>query len=242
MQWLDRVLDVLAPEAGQLPPPNGGFPAVADLSRLPFKALIAYAARCARLAEPIYRDAWPESGDHWIRHVDGAINRIEKVCSATTPGAACAIAIELHSSWKGYRADVTQAVNAAAAQNADQAAVDAAEAARSAELAGSVYWEWDNGQCRNARGKALHFALHAMNYARRAADRMGQRERMDAALAADFERLHQAVVSRHWTDETPVDCVIFDGTTDRAAFGGTGVEPPANAAAGYAPAASMASR
>lgn len=86
MQWLDRVLDVLAPEAGQLPPPNGGFPAVADLSRLPFKALIAYAARCARLAEPIYRDAWPESGDHWIRHVDGAINRIEKVCSATTPG------------------------------------------------------------------------------------------------------------------------------------------------------------
>ena len=242
MQWLDRVLNVLAPEASELPPPNGGFPSATDLSHLPFKALIAYAARCARLAEPIYREAWPKSGDHWIRHIDGAINRIEKVCSATTPGAACTIAIELHSSWKGYRADVTQAVNAAAAQNADQAAVDAAEAARSAELAGSVYWDWDNGRCRNARGKALHFALHAMNYARRAADRMGQRDHMDAALAADFERLYEAVVTRHWTDETPVDYAIFDPISDPAACGGSGADRRSRPAAGYPAAASMASR
>ena len=219
MQWLDRVLDALAPEVGHLPPPNGGFPSANDLGRLPFKALIAYAARCARLAEPIYRQAWPDATDHWFHHVDGAINRIEEVCAATTPGAACAVAIELHSSWKGHRADVTQAVNAAAAQNADAAAIDAAEAARSAELAGSVYWEWDKGRCRDARGKALHFAQNAMDYARRAADGIGQRDRMDAQLAADFEQLRQAAADGHWKDETPVDRTVFEPAVDQTALG-----------------------
>src|SRR5262249_9886547 len=154
--------------------------------KLPRRAVVAFAARCARLVQPLYALPGPQGEEH-AKAVDRAIRVAEDWASGQDVADAAARA-------------------ALAAQEADDAAADAyvaRVAARSAAFAAQAAAEAE----LEASDSAVD-ASFAASSAEEAALRAGDAAAL-AAIQRDHELLRESAVRERWTDETPVPPGFF---------------------------------
>ncbi|MEM9065772.1 MAG: hypothetical protein AAGB51_09820, partial [Planctomycetota bacterium] len=61
-------------------------PSKEELRTLPRWALVAYAARCARRVQPLFKASWPDAPAEHVEAVDKAITLAERSAAAARDG------------------------------------------------------------------------------------------------------------------------------------------------------------
>ena len=161
--------------------PQPTIPTMQELSRLPRRAVVAFAARCARHVQPIFA-AWPGATQEHIAAVDRAISLAEAYGAALAAHAHAAYAANAAA----YAANAAAYAAAYAAYAAADAAANAADAAANAAY---------------AAGNAAYAAANAAYAA--------AREPLIVVMRRDYDLLAQAAQQQHWTDDTPVPPTFF---------------------------------
>ncbi len=164
---------------------------IEEMRKLPLRAIVAFAARCARRVQPLF-NAW--GNDEEIVAIEEAIEAAEQyatgvaVRSAIRASKASSIAYRTHSA----------ATDAAAAAAAD-AATYSAYTVDVGSFDPSHYEYHKDAAIRVARAvssaardasAAYYAARDAAYYAARDADARDARDAHDAAARSDYERLH----------------------------------------------------
>ena len=159
---------------------NVKIPTEEEISKLPRWAIVAFAARCARRVEPIFRLAWPDAPKKHIHAVADAIEvaEISASIASTAVSASARTAAAVEAAYAAARA--ATAVKAAYA--AVEAAYVAARAAAVAITASAV--------------EAANAAIGAGTVATR-------------EIRADYEKLLKASKAEKWTDATAVSPGFF---------------------------------
>jgi len=150
-----------------------------DLKQLPLGAIVAYAVRCARRVQPLYRRAAgiAELSKHETA-VEGAISLAEEFCLSHVVGAA-AYDAAYHARTAAETADAKDAARAAAA--AARAAAYAFDLPQSAVYDRPVYASRVAAEAADGAEAAARAAAHASDGARIA----------EAAARADFNGLRK---------------------------------------------------
>jgi hypothetical protein len=108
-----------------------GFPTKDDIKQLPRWAQVAYAARCARLVLPLFKENWPDAPKERVVAVEKAVEIAEQSAAAAAYAAFAAATADAAAA--AAAAAAFAAVTAAAA--ADAYAADAYAAAAAADAA-----------------------------------------------------------------------------------------------------------
>ena len=149
------------------------------IRRLPRWARVAFAARCARRAQPIYQHFWPDAPEHHLRALDRAVRVAEQAAANAGPGVA---------------AEAADAAYAAASEAARGAPRDAADATYAAARAAHAAMAAGHADTTDAAYAAADAGLAA-----------GQ----IAAVRQDFDTLLHLATNQRWTDDTPVPPSAF---------------------------------
>ncbi len=183
-------------------------PTEEEIAQLPRWARVAFAARCARRALPLFKKYWPDAPK---RHPDAIIQAIEFAEQAA--GAA-------HTVVGIYSAKVAAAY-ATAAKAAAYASKAAAYAAKAAGYAANdaAYAAYDANDAAyavtnvvsddDAIGDADDFAADAAKAAWSAGIPLSD-------IRKDFIKLQNESILRKWTDDTPVPPSVFDSLDEPA--------------------------
>jgi hypothetical protein len=166
-------------------------PSREELGKLPRWTIVAFAARCARRVQPLFKALWPKAPAKHCKAVEGAI-RLAEFSAATGRVAA----------WRGatWRATGRVATRRAAtwrAPEADYAAFAAYVAANAAIAADAA----------PDAARAAYAAVHAATPNR--AGGKGWRDAVVRATRVDIEKVKTAAKKERWTDETPVPPEFF---------------------------------
>ncbi len=159
------------------------------LSSLPRWALVAFAARCSRRAEPLFHKAWPAAPHRVVMAVRGAVEYAEQAAA----GASSQKDIAQHH-----------------ARAADQAA-EQADSTSQAVAEGGAYYAAH--AAANAVG-AVAYEKEAVAAAYYAASDASQAMAAIAgggndSILADLELLNTLAREHGWTDETPIPPDVF---------------------------------
>jgi hypothetical protein len=152
-----------------------------EIRRLPLRARIAFAARCARRVQPLFQHLLPDAPEKYRTAVAKAIDLAETVATRYVASAARADAAVAY----GY-------ATAAAAADAAAAAADAAAAAADAAADAATV------------ARAAATAARAAEAAEAADD-----ARALALIRQDFDLLRRLATEKKWDDETPVPPTAF---------------------------------
>lgn len=154
-----------------------------ELRQLPRWAVVAFTARCARRAQPLFTMNWPQAPDEHVKAVEAAITLAE-------------------SSARVGRANGSAAVVAAVAARAAATAAEDYPDAITAAADAAYYAASDAGRAATA----VHDAAYAPTAAYYAAVAAGALAAVRiAATRADFELLQSLALIAEWSDESPVD-------------------------------------
>lgn len=167
-------------------------PTEQDLETLPYFAILALGARCARQVEPLFR-TWKRAPEEHVRAVSNAIQAVEDL-------AACPDAVARAPLWVSAADAALLAADAASAADragAPSAALCAADAA--AELANAI----DPDGPRNRAARAVCKTVRASATALEQSDAGGRGEFL-SQLAEVLDRLRRHASAEGWTDETGV--------------------------------------
>jgi hypothetical protein len=151
------------------------------LRSLPRWAVVAFAARCARRVEPLFRRAWPSAPEHHVAAVAQAVAYSERCAAEASSSVEIAKMLALH-------ADL-------ASHHAQGATYSAAHAA--ANAAGTVAYPED------AATGAYYAAIDASDALRELA------AESDTPILDDLARLETAARDGAWTDATAVPPELF---------------------------------
>lgn len=199
-------------------------PTTKELKTLPCWARVAFAARCARRVQPLFRAAWPQAAKEHIETVDTAVTAAERSAASGDPYAVgarvppsftavadataaaadaaryalCAAYSVVVAEMKRAQAGANAAIQAA---NKPSAAADRADEALEVDDADNVVA--DAAACA-AQAVDAAAASHAEGAAYVRAYSV-----VRAAMHRDFELLKEAAVREEWTDDTPVAPEFF---------------------------------
>lgn len=171
---------------------------VRDLQMLPRWARVAFAARCARRVQPLFRDEWPSAPQEHVKAIDNAITISEKSAAAAVLAVLAADAANGVAAISAARAAVGDAVLYADAFAVAAFVADTADRAiRAAARAATA----------PARGTFVP-SVDASTAARYACAAAGTAF-ADAAVRRDYELLIAASEAEKWSDDTPVPPEFF---------------------------------
>lgn len=170
-------------------------PSEEDLGELPRRAVIAFAGRCARRVQPLYKHLWLDAPQEHVYALNHTITLVEN--SAVSPVSTSDFRAATAADDAGIAADAADAYASAFAAFAASAAAAAtvgsalhgADAADEASDAVRTY-------CTSASAEDASYDDVATVNA-------------DAAMRRDYELLKAAAESEEWTDETPVPSEFF---------------------------------
>lgn len=195
-------------------------PTAADLDELPWPAIVAFTARCARRVEPLFRRGWYDATEKHISAVRHAIDLAEAISASAEhldmADAAKALRNASIAEDAAYAAAKAEDEDAAAAILADRTPVaattgiaEAVYAARAAAHAAEVAV----GACAGSvKGAYCPEAATAAYAAAKAAIGGGDDEwnlRVTDAIRSDYYRLAKAVAEGRVDDSTPVPPEFF---------------------------------
>jgi membrane associated rhomboid family serine protease len=172
-----------------------------DCERLPHWGRVAFAARCARRAYPLFEESWPTAPARHARAVEGAADLAEESAAA---GRA-------RDGLKEAVVGARLAANAALDRVGESAPADAragAIASRAAKVA-----ERAVTAARTSADGSAGPAQEAWDLVRKAAAEAGD-EAVVRALKEDYARLRLAAARGDWTDRTAVPPATFDVAWD----------------------------
>ncbi|HUR54125.1 MAG TPA: hypothetical protein VMZ71_08335, partial [Gemmataceae bacterium] len=184
---LDALTGMCHPDCQYKDPPNTTLPTEDDISKLPRWARVAFAARCARRVQLLYRHFWAEAPEAQVFTVALTVEYTELVAACDLPP---------------YDEDVTVAGYAQAAHEADLLATpfgDGCYAAATASFAGDYAFRVMN----DAPDDSAYMAASA---AVRAAESVAN---LRPVIRRDFDHLAELARWRKWTDDTPVPPEVF---------------------------------
>lgn len=168
-------------------------PTKQEISELPCRAIVAFAARCARRVQPIFELTWPDAPKKYKEAVANAIQFAEAKASKGTFDAA-----------RAHRAADAAADAAKAVRATYYAAKTAIHAARTALTADTFGYAdaWSYTEVCVASANEAEKSAFAALYSAKA----GNIAESECAfyIKADLEKLKQAAKKEHWTNETPV--------------------------------------
>ncbi|MEW6741878.1 MAG: hypothetical protein AB1486_03880 [Planctomycetota bacterium] len=159
------------------------------LHTLPRWAVVAFAARCARRVEPLFRRCWPDAPRDLLSHVAQAVAYAER-CAAKAESEP-----ELAKVFALWADEASERAAFGPKAVAESGAYSAAHAA--ANAVGSVAYP------EEAAVGAYYAAVDATGALRAV---LGEG---DDAIRADLESLERAAREGGWTDETPVPPAFF---------------------------------
>lgn len=182
-----------------------------ELQTLPHWAIVAFAARCARRVQPLYKIEWLQTPN-----VD--FGRLDRAITISEQSAACAIiAVPPDTVGNSYiRTEGVQGISRVTAF----AAYEAVSAVNAAAIAAAAVTEVDTTM---AASDAIAFAAQAVAQAgeafRRKNSIFSHCTLAKEAMRRDFELLTFAAEAENWTNETPVPPEFFgplwpDGVPD----------------------------
>ena len=177
-------------------------PTEKELATLPRWACVAFAARCARRVQTLYKLFWPEAPVEHVETLDKVITLVQ--ASAAGPSSTSDSAFDANVTAAAaavYAANVTAA--AAAAANAAYAAAEAAEAANAAANVTAAVYPYAYAAAA-AAAAAANAAARAAYAAYAAANAYAA-----AAMRRDYELLKAAAKAEQWTNDTPVPPAFF---------------------------------
>ena len=171
-------------------------PVLSGLSRLPKWVRVAYAARCARLVLPLYRQRWPDAPDEFADSLDSAVRLAEMSAAEGGPMGDL-----LHASLHAGRAAI------AAQDGADGVATEYSPPASPADATVAVLAaNAARSAADTAAGKGEAVAAYGFaNDAAEAADRPDLLEQMQV----EYERVRDFARNYDWTDATPLSPEAF---------------------------------
>ena len=189
--------------------PQPTIPTKEEFSRLPRRAVVAFAARCARRVQPIFA-AWPGATQRHIVAVDRAISLAEAYGAAHAADVADVAHAAAHAAANAAaHAAANAAANAADAYAAAKAAANAADAYLGAKLAAAYAADYAADAAANAADAYDADAYDADDADDAAAAYANAREPLIAAMRRDYDLLAQAAQQQHWTHDTPVPPTFF---------------------------------
>ena len=156
-------------------------PSEEEIGKLPRWAQVAFAARCARRVQPLFKAEWPDAPAEQVEAVERAIRAAEE-------SAACAASGTAYVSGAADVCSVASSSVASAAAAAYGAAAYPDDVPASAS-ASDVY-----AACVSARGAVLGTL---------------EEGRVLRAMRADLDKLKTPAKEEGWTDETPVPPEFF---------------------------------
>ncbi len=173
-----------------------------ELRKLPRWACVAFAARCARRVQPLFKFGWPGAPDEHVRAVDRAIALAEE---SAHMGRADSLILD--AARAAYAANAAaRAANAAA--RAANAANAAARAARAAAYAANAAANAANDADADADAADAAAAARGADAAARGADAAARGAAADAAARADYELL-VALSKKNRNPEATVDVALL---------------------------------
>ena len=167
-------------------------PTEQDLETLPYFAILALGARCARHIAPLF-GTWQRAPEEHVRAVADAVQAVEDL-------AASPDALSRAPQWAAAADAALLAADAASAADSSEAptsAICAADAA--AELANAIDPDGPRKSAARAVWKAMRASAEAVD--RSAAGGKGE---FLSQLAAVLDRLRSQALTEGWTDETGV--------------------------------------
>ena len=176
-------------------------PTEQDLEALPYFAILALGARCARHVTPLF-SAWSGAPQEHVRAVADAVQAVEDL--AASPDAVARAPL-----WTTAVDAALLAADAASAADSSEApasAICAADAA--AELANAI----DPDAPRKSAARAVRKAMQASAMALDQSGSGGKGEFL-SQLTVVLDRLRSQALTEGWTDETSVS-IIEPGESD----------------------------
>ncbi len=164
-------------------------PTEEDIAKLPRWARVAFAARCARRALPLFAQSWPDAPSVHLKAVEQAVLAAEHAAYA-----------------RGGAAYVGHAAAVAASAARDVAAHAAAHVAHAAAYADEAVHGGDDAD------DAAAYAAYAARAARaaRAASSAARAGVSVTVIAGDFQIVLDAAIHGRWNDNTPVPPSAFE--------------------------------
>jgi hypothetical protein len=205
-------------------------PTAEDIHRLPRWARVAFAARCARRALPLFRAAWPAAPAEHLRAVERAVLVAEQVATDARPVAADAADHRATAADPVVTADAAPAAadavsSSTADASADTAAADAAAADAYAAAAAADAAAADVAAAAARAAYAAAYAASAYAAADAAADddaaaaaayAADARTRVIPNIVKDFQSILRLSREQGWTDNTSVSPEVFSPLDDPA--------------------------
>ncbi|MCW5777789.1 MAG: hypothetical protein KIS87_15240, partial [Phycisphaeraceae bacterium] len=181
-------------------------PTEEELATLPRWARVAFAARCARRVQPLFKHFWPAAPEEQVRGIDTAITLSER-SAAHAHADANADAAANAADFAAGAANAANAANAAAsayaaAASAYAAAASAADAANAINAANAAYAAANAAKCAFVDATDLEAVATT-------SDADDNTAAARAAMRRDFELLKAAAKAERWTDDTPVPPEFF---------------------------------
>jgi hypothetical protein len=196
-------------------------PSREEIAKLPRWAQVAFAARCARRVQPLFKVFWPEAPAEHCEAIERAIRLAESsagsarlpahAADADAADAARNAAEDAAKAAEDKDDDIEDAYTAAEDVEDAAKAADAADAAADAADAANAANENDEDDDEDDDEDAAE-AANAVADAADAANRWGRapsRESVVRVIRMDFEKLKAAAKKERWTNETPVPPEFF---------------------------------
>lgn len=171
---------------------DAGLPTLDEIARLPRWAIVAFAARCARRALPLFQSGWPGASEMYVQAIERAVGMAEM--SIAERGAKADAAAIRHAA---YAADRAAADAFAAAAFTTTPAVGAARAAQlAANAAANATDNRDNAEDNPAIAASTGRVAASAGVA-------------VAEIRSDFDRLVRAAARDRWNKNTSVPPSFF---------------------------------
>jgi hypothetical protein len=177
-----------------------GLLTVKEIKRLPARAAVAFAARCARRVQVLFLRGWPSAPEEWRRALEDAVLVAERL-AAQDPDAD--LTADLCA-----RAEANATFGALCAQDAAVEAASpycCANAARAAAFAARAAF----AAARHDDAEAAEAAATAAELAARAALDAKFVRAIKSAMRRDLSVLSAAALRDRWTHDTPVPPDFF---------------------------------
>lgn len=181
-------------------------PTEADIYKLPCRARVAFAARCARQASPLFKKNWPEAPEGHLIAIEKAVSKAEQSAAAAAAADAFGVAAIAVAT-----ADAVAAADAVSkAAKADAAFADITKAAYASSARARASSTRAAAVAAGATAAAFEFAFY---YSIKIADAVVAAVAIAgvpiAAIAHDFQTILELSQREKWTDDTPVPPSVF---------------------------------
>jgi len=194
-------------------------PTKEEIEKLPCWARVAFAARCARRAQPLFQKQWPDAPAEHVTAIETAIGAAENAtadadAAAKAAYAAARAAYAYVDTASAADVDTAYAYADTAYAYADTAyAYAAARAAHAAARAAYAYVDTASASAADAYADTASAAAYA-----------AQAGVPVISIARDFQTILEKSRREKWTDETPVPPSVF-GLLDEVDIASKPAEP-----------------